>query len=136
MNDARDSHPVREVISQIVDSKSINPEQVDRLEKFVAEDWVIDQDEVHLLFRINQSIGPKDEDCPSWTKFFISSVSRLVVMDMNTPGQIDEAEGNLLAELLDQYATANETENQLLWDLRNTTSSIGGKLADRIQSFE
>ncbi len=136
MNDSRESHPVRVVLSQILSDGIINDDQVRELEQFVAEDWVVDQDEVELLFRVNQAIHLNDEACQKWSEFFVSSVGRLVVMDMNSPGQIDEEEGNWLAEMLDKYAVGNETEKQLFFDLRNTTSSIEGKLSELIQSFE
>ena len=131
-----ETHPVRQVLTQVVTDGKITADQVDQLENFVNHDWVIDQDEVQMLFRVNHSIGTNDEECPQWTQFFISNVSRLVVMDMNTPGVIDESEGDWLAGLLDNYACGNESEQKLFFELQNTTSSIEGLLAEKLQPYE
>ena len=133
MNDAQASHPVHTVIANIVEKRSIDADQVRQLENFVAEDWVIDETEIRLLFQVNQALGQRDSECPEWPRFFIRSVNRLVVMDMNTPGQIDEPEGDLLFDLLEQFAAGNDSEDQLLRDLSETTRTIAGRLATRIQ---
>jgi hypothetical protein len=128
-----DDHPVREVLKQVVADSAINADQVRELEKFVRQDWVIDEQEAKFLFRVNHALGQDFEDCPEWTEFFVSSIARLAVLDMNTPGQIDEAEGDWLGEMLDEYSIDNVSEKQLLAELQKTTSSIAGKIGQRIQ---
>lgn len=131
-----ENHPVREVLIKVLQDNAINADQVKGLERFVREDWVIDGDEATLLFRVNKAIGCNEDQCAEWTQFFVTSISRFVVMDMNTPGEIDESEGDWLAELLDEYSVDNKSEKALIFELQKTTSSIGGKLGQRIQSFD
>jgi len=128
-----EDHAVREVLKKVVADAAINAEQVQELENFVRQDWVIDQDEAKFLFRVNHAIGEYDENCPQWTKFFVTSIARMVVFDMNTPGQIDTAEGDWLGEMFDEFSVGNESESALIADLKKTTSSISGKIAQRIQ---
>jgi predicted transcriptional regulator len=128
-----DDHPVREVIKEIVGDQTISAEQVRTLEKYVKEDWVIDQNEAKLLFRMNKALKSNHDDCPEWTKFFVTSISRFVVMDMNSPGEIDETEGDWLAEMLDEYSVENASEKQLILEIQKCTTSIKGKLGERIE---
>ena len=131
-----EEHPVREVLKNVVANASITAEQVRELEEFVRQDWVIDEQEGKFLFRVNHALGSDFESCPEWTNFFVTSISRFTVLDMNTPGQIDESEGNWLGEMLDEYSVANLSENQLLAELQKSTTSIAGKIRDRIQSID
>ena len=131
-----EDHPVREILKQVVQDTEINADQVKELERFVKQDWVIDQDEAKFLFRVNEALGSNHDDCPEWSQFFVTSISRFVVMDMNSPGEIDEAEGNWLAEMLDEFSVDNESEKKLIYEIQKTTSSIGGTLGQRIQSFD
>jgi hypothetical protein len=131
-----ENHPVREVLQKIVVDKSISADQVLELEKFVGEDWVIDENEAEFLFRVNQALGSNHNDCEPWTQFFVSSISRFVVMDMNTPGEIDPLEGDWLAKMLDEFSVGNQTEQKMLLELQKCSSSIAGKLGETIQPIQ
>ncbi len=130
-----ENHPVREVLKKVVADTSINANQVRELEQFVKGDWVIDEQEAKFLFRVNQALGSNHDDCPEWTDFFVTSISRLVVMDMNSPGQIDEEEGDWLAGIFDEYSVDNESQKKLVFELQKSTTSIGGKLGKQLDSI-
>jgi len=130
-----ENHPVRNVLQKVVQDAAINADQVKELEEFVNADWVIDQDEAKFLFRVNRALVDSEHICREWTEFFVTSISRFVVMDLNTPGEIDEAEGDWLADMMNEFSIDNESERKLIFELRKTTSSIGGKLGTWIQSF-
>ncbi|MEM9944296.1 MAG: hypothetical protein AAF939_22265 [Planctomycetota bacterium] len=125
---------VHQILEEIVEAKAITAEQVGSLENFVRKDWVIDENEGKLLFRVNHSLGgdPEEDQAPEWTKFFVTSISRLVVMDMNTPGEIDQAEGDWLGSMFDSYSVGNATEAALLKDIKQSTTSVHGKISQRI----
>ncbi len=127
------NHPVRNVLKEILDSSSINAEQVKCLENFVRQDWVIDKTEVEQLLKVNHSLNQNDENCPEWSTFFVASISRLIIFDLNSPGEIDAEEGDWMASMLDQYSIGNKSEKQLLIDVQKLASSIQGKLGDLIQ---
>ncbi len=127
-----EDHAVREVLKKVVADSAINAQQVEALENFVRQDWVIDQNEAKFLFRVNHAVGKNDEDCPQWTQFFVTSIARLVVFDLNTPGQIDEAEGDWLAEMLDENSVGNDSELALIAEIKKNTTSVSGKIAQRL----
>ena len=128
-----DNHPVREVLRDIIENSFISVEQVKTLEDFVRQDWVIDKDEAKLLLRVNHALKENHDGCVEWTSFFVTSISRLVIFDMNSPGEIDTDEGDWLAAMLDEYSVGNNSEKQMLLELQKLSSSIKGKLGDRIQ---
>ncbi len=127
------NHPVRNVLNEIFDSCSINAEQVKYLEDFVRQDWVIDKNEAEQLLRVNHALNQNDESCPEWSAFFVTSISRLIIFDMNSPGEIDADEGDWMASMLDKYSIGNKSEKQLLLEIQKLASSIKGKLSDQIQ---
>ena len=131
-----ENHRVREVLKDVVEQRTINPDQVKELERFVREDWVIDENEAKFLFRVNHALDSNEDDCAEWIQFFVTSIARFVVLDMNSPGEIDEAEGDWLADMLDEFSVDNDAEKKLIFELQKTTTSIAGKLAQRIQSTD
>ncbi len=119
-------------IQQILKTGTVTAADVQALQSNVDSDRVVDQAEVETLFKANRAIASSDEECPEWTQFFVSTVTRLVVMDLFTPGEIDEAEGDWLGGLLDSHSIGNESEQKLLAEIQNTTTSISGGLGKRI----
>ena len=89
-----EDHPVRKLLREVVSATVVSCEQVAILEDFVRKDWVVDRKEAHLLFRVNEALGSNHDDCPEWVNFFSTTICRFVVMDMNTPGEVDETEGD------------------------------------------
>ena len=66
-------------------------------------------------------------------EFFASSISRLIVMDMNTPGEINDSEGDWLADMFQAHAADNSTQKRLVEELRNMAGKIGGRIGEQIQ---
>ena len=128
-----EDHPVREIIQQVVESTRITADQVRSLEDFVKADWVVDHEEAKFLFKVNRALGQNHDDCPEWTEFFVRTVCRLIVMDMDTPGHIDEEEGDWLDEMFTSFAVDNDSEHALLAEIRKTTTQVDGKFAARLQ---
>ena len=124
-----------EILEKIMKDGTVDSQEVTALENMVNADWVVDQNEVELLFKVNQAIGDNDEDCPEWTKFFVATVTRLLVADMETPGTIDTEEGDWLGNLFEQNAVGNKTEKDLIYEIQNTTTSINGKISELIKPF-
>ena len=135
LNMVAENHPVREVLKQVVTQTTVSAEQVRILEQFVKQDWVIDEHEAKFLFRVNQALGSNHDDCAEWTDFYVTSICRLVVMDMNSPGQIDSEEGDWLASMFDKYSVDNDSQKKLMFELQKSTTSIKGKLGERLDSI-
>ena len=131
-----DHQEVRDILTSVVETKIITADQVSVLEKFVRADWVIDANEAALLFKVNEALGSNHDDCPEWTSFFVTNICRLVVMDMNSPGQIDKEEGDWLEEMFSNYAVGNLSEDALIAELKKLSSSIDGAVSSRFESTE
>lgn len=94
---------------------------------------MIDKTEVEQLLKVNHSLNQNDENCPEWSIFFATSISRLIIFDMNSPGEIDSKEGDWMVLMLHPYSPSNKSEKQLLIEVQKLASSIKGKLGDLIQ---
>ena len=92
MTDAGELTP-EQIVEKIVAEKTVTPELIQALQAHIRADWVVDHAEVEMLFACNQAIDHADQKCPEWIQFFTDKVARLIVMDMDTPGEIDAAEG-------------------------------------------
>lgn len=121
-----------EVLRQIDSTKKITAADVKILSDKVNANWKIGLGEAEILFKINKSI---DEACPEWTEFFVSSISRLIVMDMNTPGEINDSEGDWLADMFEAHAADNSTQKSLVEELRNLSGRIGGRIGEQIKPY-
>jgi len=121
-----------EVLRQIDSTKKVTAADVKILSDKVNANWKIGLGEAEILFKINKSI---DEACPEWTEFFVSSISRLIVMDMNTPGEINDSEGDWLADMFEAHAADNSTQNSLVEELRNLSGRIGGRIGEQIKPY-
>ena len=124
-----------EILKKIMRDGTVDSQEVDALEQMVKADWVVDRHEVELLFRVNKAVGENDEACPQWSKFFVATVTRLLIADMETPGTIDADEGDWLGKVFEENAIGNKTEKDLMFEIQNTTTSIAGKIGDLIKPF-
>jgi hypothetical protein len=120
------------ILHQIITTQEVDAGQVEKLEGFVNSDWIVDHDETELLFKVNQAIAGNDEGCPEWTNFFANTVTKIIVLDMETPGEIDAEEGDWIGGLFEQYSVGNQTESHLCDELRKATTRVEGKIADRL----
>ena len=121
-----------EVLRQIDSTKKVTAADVKVLSDKVNSNWKIGLGEAEILFKINKSV---DEACPEWTEFFVSSISRLIVMDMNTPGEINDSEGDWLADMFEAHAADNSTQKSLVEELRNLSGRIGGRIGEQIKPY-
>lgn len=124
-----------EILATVLADGVVDAEEVQALQRKLDQDWVVDRTEIELLFRVNQSLGTRDERCYEWTLFFAENVSRLLIMDMDTPGEIDQDEGDWLANLFDQYGVGNATELSLLTSLKKEAAQISGRIVERCSSL-
>ena len=125
-----------EILEKIMKDGVVDKREIDALERLVKADWVVDRHEVELLFKVNKAIGENDDQCPGWTRFFVATVTRLIVADMETPGTIDADEGDWLGEVFEAHSVGNDTEKQLIYDIQNTTTSVSGKISKLMKPFE
>ena len=121
-----------QILEKIMADGLISSDEIKALKQKLDEDWVVDRPEVELLFKVNQSLGDRDEKCEDWLSFFVDNVSRLSIMDLSTPGEIDQSEGDWLADLLDQNGVNNASETALLTTLARDAKRISGRISERL----
>ena len=56
-------------------------------------------------------------------------------MDMNTPGEINDSEGDWLADMFQAHAADNSTQKRLVEELRNVAEKIGGRIGEQIKPY-
>ena len=56
-------------------------------------------------------------------------------MDMNTPGEINDSEGDWLADMFETHAADNSTQKSLVEELRNLSGRIGGRIGEQIKPY-
>ncbi|MDA7878372.1 hypothetical protein N9B39_02350 [bacterium] len=122
--------------SQIVESAQSNgtltPEDVKNLRVCLDNDWIIDQTEAELLFKLNQTLGSTYTQ-PGWTDLFVQSLVKLVLFDMETPGEIGSVEGDWLDNMLNLYAVGSPAEVAMTKKLTLEATTIQGAFAERLR---
>lgn len=118
-----------QILDFIKEGGSIDKKGIDALTGHLNADWIIDLNEAEFLFQVNAAIGSRDEESEEWPEFFKDNVSKLVLFDLHTPGEIDEAEGNWLADMLNKFGCQNQSEKLLVEYIRDNAKSIAGKFA-------
>lgn len=121
------------VLDKIQATKRIDKSDVEILSAKVDEDWKVTLKEAEVLFRINQILKDADDECPEWIEFFVGCVTRLVVMDMNTPGEIDESEGDWLADMFKNYSAGNSAQQKLVHEIQTMAAAINGRIGQQIK---
>lgn len=121
------------ILDKIQRTKRINKSDVEILRKKVNEDWQVKLKEAEVLFRVNQILKDADDECPEWIEFFVDCISRAVVLDMNTPGEIDESEGDWLADMFKNYSAGNSAQQKLVREIQNIAGKINGRIGQQIK---
>ena len=120
--------PLAELFKDLVADGMIDGEEVKKLRERLYTDGVIDRAEAEFLFQINDAVSGKNND-PAWKDLFVEAIASHVLTDPNSPGVIDEEEGNWLAEKLVSDGKIDETEQALLAYIKRNAKSISGKLS-------
>lgn len=111
------------LVQEIVEDGVVDANEVQALrEKFLA-DGVIDREEADALFAINDGVSGNDNH-ESWGDFFVEAISSHVLEDEETPGVIDEAEGDWLASKIEGDGQLDELEKRLLAHIEVEAKSI------------
>jgi hypothetical protein len=85
-----------QIVSHFAEAGKVETDAVEALEKLLNHDWVVSAKEAELLFKINRQIGGHDENCPTWGHLYTEAITRFLVFDLNTPGEISEEEAEWL----------------------------------------
>lgn len=111
----------------VVDEQEVK----DMRAKYLA-DGVIDREEANELFEINDAVSG-NANHPSYEEFFIEAISSHLLEDEDSPGVIDEAEGDWLVSKIEGDGEVDALEKRLLLHVNEKATGIeSSKLADLI----
>lgn len=123
MNSSNSLTP-KQIATQAVAAGRITSDQVAALEKHLRSDWVICDAEAELLFQVNHGVKASDENCGSWQKLFAEAISRFLVFDMNTPGEISTEESQWLRQHFQSSSQLTDSEKFLLVEIKRHATSV------------
>ena len=120
------------IIKHLKETGKVEQIAVEALSKRLHHDWVISSDEAEMLFQIQQQVGDHSDYCPTWPKMYVEAISRFVVMDMDTPGEVSTTE----AEWLRKHIAANPTElSQTEAKLLNQVRALSSKWCPTLEPY-
>jgi len=101
--------------------------EVKEIKEILYADGVIDIEEAEFLFEINDAVSGKEND-PSWETLFIDTITKYLLEDENSPGEIDEEEANWLYKKIKGDGQIDGTEKNLLVNLKSKAKSFPSNL--------
>lgn len=113
-----------QIATQAAQAGRITTEQVAALAKHLRADWVICEAEAELLFQINAGVKSSDDNCQSWQQLFAEAISRFLVFDMNTPGEISDEESVWLQQHFKSSHSLTDSEKFLLGEIRRHAKTV------------
>jgi hypothetical protein len=118
----------RQVLECILADGIVDADEVETLKSHIGRDWRIDRDEAELMLEINRAGLPTGQHAAGWRSLFVEALTRYVVFDLNTPGEVDPEEGDWLGARL-ELGAIGETELALMREIRKTASKVSGRLS-------
>lgn len=114
---------MEELVNDVVRDGIVDAEEVQTLrEKFYA-DGKIDKEEADAMFEINDAVTGADND-PSYEQLFVDVLSDFVLKDEETPGVVDEEEGEYLASKIEGDGEVDGVEKALLLNIKEKATEI------------
>lgn len=119
------------LVEEVIADGVIDEAEVKEISDVIYADGVIDKEEVEALFKINDACSG-NENHESWKALFIKAVSSHVLEDDDTPGVIDEAEGDFIVSLIEGDGEVDDVERDLLQYLDENSDEI---LSDKLDNL-
>jgi hypothetical protein len=126
-----EDYSVKQIVDHLAAQGHVDVEAVDALDRFFRKDTVISQDEADLLFQINDRVRLSEGNCESWSKLFADSITRFVVFDMNTPGELSTEESSWLRNQLGNITSGDQlsdAERHLLNEIKRHATSFSQEM--------
>ncbi|MFX0132597.1 MAG: hypothetical protein ACFFDN_03005 [Candidatus Hodarchaeota archaeon] len=87
----------------------------------------VDRAEADFMFELNDAVTGKDNH-PSWQTLFVEAISKHVLEDEVSPGEVDEDEANWLISRIEGDEQVDDTEKALLKAIKEKAKSIANTL--------
>jgi len=88
----------------------------------------VDRAEADFLFELNDAVSGKAND-PAWKDFFVEAITKHVLEDEVSPGEVDDDEAAYLTQKIQADGQVDDIEKALLENIRKTAKSVSAKLA-------
>lgn len=95
----------------------ITEEGVERLRLFLISDGGVNREKANLLFDIKNSI-PKNKIPQSFKHLFVDEISKYLLEDEDSPGEIDEEEAKWLRAKIQYNGKIDDLDNAILHNLK------------------
>jgi len=91
----------------------IDAAEVKGIRKRIFADGVVDREEAEFLFSVNDLVSGKKND-PGWKALFIEAITKHVLDDPSSPGEVDEDESEFLITKIEGDGRVDDVELALL----------------------
>ena len=108
--------------SILADGK-IDADEVEQIKKVIYEDGKIDAEEANFLFELNDVVSGKAND-PTWKTLMVDAITKYLLEDEKSPGEVDEAEAKWLAEKIEGDGQFDDTEKAILLNIKQKVKNI------------
>lgn len=123
---------LKQLFDTIVRDGVVDSSEVETLRRRLYADGVIDRDEANFLFDLNDAVSGR-ENAPEWQAFFVEAISDHLLTDEDSPGEVDEAEGDWLASRIEGDGKLDAVEKALLTHLKSEARAVHGRLRFTIE---
>jgi hypothetical protein len=116
----------------ILEDGIIDKDEVDMIRKVIygsggGAGEGVDRAEADFLFELNDAVSGKEND-PSWKDLFVEALTKHVLEDEVSPGEIDEDEADYLISKIEADDQVDEIEMALLKSIKENAKVIDKKL--------
>ncbi len=125
-----DSSDARLICEQVIIDGVVSSDEVSRLSQYVDADRVVGREEAEWLLRVNAATRHNRKNCTEWPDFFISTITRFIVFDMNTSGEVASDEAAWLLGHFPAGESLSETECGLFREIRRMAPRCCASLND------
>jgi hypothetical protein len=119
---------LQELKASVLEDGIVDADEVAAIRAQLFDDGKIDREEADFLFEINDAVSGKENDA-GWKDLFVEALSKHVLEDDESPGEIDDAEAAYLKEKIHGDGQVDEAEKALLATIKEkATGTIPGDL--------
>lgn len=112
---------------KVLNRAAILDEEVTQLAIACYENGVIGLAEAELAFSINQAIR-NEQNTEKWSNFFVKIISDFLLLDLVSPGEVDQVECEWLLNKVNERDDNNENVQKLIQYLKNNTTPFPKEL--------
>ncbi|MCY2927893.1 MAG: hypothetical protein NTV86_00075 [Planctomycetota bacterium] len=95
----------------------------------------VDRPEADFLFELNDAVSGR-RNHPSWKRFFVEAITKHVLEDEDSPGEVDTKEGAWLLQNIQGDGTVDDVELALLRNLKAKAKTLPAALKAKMAQWK